>query len=147
MALNQMEQLHLKWQVPLSKDPALPFLPPWRPEPFALWSERETPNSQSEDINWVDICFLLSPGWSFWLCSVVLNITYVYFKDAFVAATQKQTATELANCQHAFSGISLKKEKADKRESKREKRHFIVLYIWKYMSEYWKKMYMLTNLW
>lgn len=65
----------------------------------------------------------------------------------------KQTTT---NCQSAcpcwnFSTVNSilrdfckNKKKEDK---KREQKHFNVLYIWKYTSEYWKKNDMLTNLW
>lgn len=95
-ALNQMEQLHLKWQVPLFKDPALLSSP--NPHPSAQCSERKEKKKPQFTIriHLLGRClFLPSSGWLFWLCSVVSNIQYAYFMDTFVTETQKQTVAVL----------------------------------------------------
>lgn len=65
--------------------------------------------------------------------------------------TETRTVTALAlvetleTVNKHSQGFLFEKKKADKKYNEREQKHFIVLYIWKYMSEYWKKKNVYVN--
>lgn len=133
MALNQKEQLHLKWQVPLFKDPALLF--PLQVLTRLLGEVKE--KLQIHNQNSFPGSVFLSATFRLLVPALQCSLKHpvcLFYGHVCLRNTNCHSACSCGNCQHAFSGISLKK--ADK---KREQKHFIVLYIWKYMSEYWKK--------
>lgn len=141
-ALNQMEQLHLKWRVPLFKDPALLFPPTGL---LAHLLERKKNSKSAIRIHFAGLFSAIFRLIALASQCCLKRSVCSFYEDKL---SQRSLLWKLGNCQHTFSGISLKKKKKtdEKEEKKREQKHFIVLYIWKYMSEYWK-MYMLTNLW
>ncbi len=114
-ALNQMEQLHLKWQVPLFKDPALLSSP--SPHPSAQCSERKTNSKFTIRIHLLGrYLFLPSSGWLFWLCSVVSNIQYAYFTDTFVRNKNKLSQCLCGNlATYILRDFSKKKSRQKKR--------------------------------
>lgn len=153
-ALNQMEQLHPKWRVPLYKGSSFTLSPSRSPHPSALWSERKTLNSQPEFVYRSDVCFcylradcfgfaVLSKTFSMLILRTHLSQKHKKKTDCHSACSCGNLATVNIHSQ----GFLKKKQTRKENKKKVNKKHFIVLYIWKYMSEYWKKMYMLTNLW
>lgn len=117
---------------------------------FLQWPESDIKNSKSTiTINLLGrYLFLPSSGWLFLSRTFGNDLFYRHVRHRNTNCHSARSCGNFGNCQQTFSGISLRKKKQTKKDKEREQKHFIVLYIWKYMSEYWKKkMYMLTNLW
>lgn len=138
-ALNQMEQLHLKWQVPLFKDPALLSSP--NPHPSAQCSERKekNPNSQSEFIYWVDVCFCHLQADCFGFAVLSQTFSMLILRTHLSQKHKNKLSQCLCGNLATYILRDFFKKKQTRKKEKREQKHFIVLYIWKYMSEYWKK--------
>lgn len=130
MALNQMEKLHLKWQVPPMKRIQLYWL--FLRVIGQLIGEEKEKIEIRVHFTGFNLVFILR------LIVLALQCCLKHSVCLFYRHRNTKNKLSCGNCQtYILRDFSLKKKKTKKTE--REQKHFIVLYIWKYMSEYWKK--------
>lgn len=136
MALNQMEQLHLKWQVPLLKDPAL-LSHLLSVVKLHVWIKEKLQNPFTGS-TFVSVIFgliiLALQCCSQRLFSILILQTNLSRKHKN-KLSQCLTLWKHGNCQHTFSGISLKKKQTKNKKTK-------AFYCPVYMKVYvWKNVY------
>lgn len=157
-ALNQMEQLHLKWPVPLFKGSSFTlFLLPARVfARLAPWTERNKTKTHTFRMNWVDICFSPSSAglfFGFLQCclkqfSMLISRHIRHRNKLLQCSLARSLLWKLGNCQHTLRDFSFKRRKKTQTENRKENKSILLSCIYESIClNIEKKMYMLTNLW